>query len=107
MTGETCRKFGMNSFQPSTFQNLETDAHFEVAARPFPNFGSLEFGKWRAFAETHAYAVATPGVHNPVWIAAAASRGALVREVPPAEEPAESAAKKRQCKRSRRPKEHD
>ena len=34
-------------------------------------------------------------------------RGALVREVPPAEEPAESAAKKRQCERSHRSKERD
>ena len=32
-------------------------------------------------------------------------RGALIRQVPPAEEPAESAAKKRQCVRSHRLKE--
>ena len=36
-----------------------------------------------------------------------ARRGALVREVPPAEQPAESAAKKRQCERSHRSKECD
>ena len=36
-----------------------------------------------------------------------ARKGALVLEVPPAEEPAESAAKKRQCERSHRSKEHD
>ena len=34
-------------------------------------------------------------------------RRALVREVPPAEEPAESATKKRQCERSHRSKERD
>ena len=32
-------------------------------------------------------------------------RGALVRQVPPAEEPTESAVKKRQCERSHRSKE--
>ena len=36
-----------------------------------------------------------------------ARRGALVREVPPAEEPAESAAKKGQCEMSHRSKERD
>ena len=35
-----------------------------------------------------------------------ARRGALLREVPPIEEPAESAAKKPQCVRSHRPKVH-
>ena len=36
-----------------------------------------------------------------------AKRGELLRDVPPAEGPAESAAKKRQCERSNRPKERD
>ena len=35
------------------------------------------------------------------------ARGALVRQVPPAEEPAESVAKKRQCDKSHRSKERD
>ena len=38
---------------------------------------------------------------------AAKKRHLLVREVPPAKEPTESAAKKRQCERSPRPKERD
>ena len=36
-----------------------------------------------------------------------ARRGALARKVPPAEQPAESAAKKRQCESSHRSKERD
>ena len=34
--------FLFETFQTSTFQNLEMDKHYEVAVCPFPNFGKLE-----------------------------------------------------------------
>ena len=46
-------------------------------------------------------------VGNTIGTVDSARRGALVRQLPPAEEPAESDAKKRQCEKSHRLKERD
>ena len=48
-----------------------------------------------------------PIAGNIIYPFDSARREALVRDVPPAEAPAESAAKKRQCERSHRSKERE
>ena len=64
---------------------------------------SLKFGgKPDGYSKHHL-----PESRNIIGSADSARRGELVRSVPPAEEPAESAAKNRQCDRSHRSKERD
>ena len=69
-----------------------------------PGDVSLDLGVTRSEREPHGTCQRAGNIIGPVD---SARRRALVREVRPAEEPAESAAEKSQCERSHRSKERD